>query len=311
MRISLGLVFVLEIGLNSLSLSQLNGRGREEFLKNLMNMRAVIAATWPNVARISDAKTAGLSPEILDGLQPWVRRVRAKVDAMPKLAAAPTATESVATIKTSPLKISELPVPVAPVADNHANGQDKAKEEPRNSETASAIKEELKKAGWTVIGGSWKKKSEGLYEATNARLEAAIINGTIRFAVQKSGGGRVSAFVRNNYTIEKSKTNDMGDFATGYGVCVDGKTYGIYIPWAPQDVQPTARKLKPHLEREDHLPVGSTRNEYGVTMDGLRLQIDVNGKRVRMTKYEIPEAGPFVLVVEGTVLIENPQVSGK
>jgi hypothetical protein len=178
-----------------------------------------------------------------------------------------------------------------------------------NKPTAAPVPETaaqaLSKAGWTVVSGDWKQKSAGVYEVINGKLEAKKINGGIRFALIKGGDGIVSAYVRNGYPA-KNTADKPDEFATGYGICASEKTYKLYTPRMASG----SKKLQPQLERESKLPLGSTRNEYSIMIQGKQFEMYVNSKREKLTMYELPETGSFVLEVKGTATVESPQAAG-
>ena len=196
--------------------------------------------------------------------------------------------------------------------------------------TAPEIEKELKALGWATVTGTWVKKSTGVYEATDAKLEAPKTNGVIDFMVLKGGGeGTVKATVRTD-----PKNANTGGFGggggpgggdgpsesdiTGYGTFYRGKDFKTYG-------YGERNKMKKggggggfggggsiiHLSTNTINEV-APKNHFQIKVDDNALDLFYNGSSInRIANTKFSHTGTFVLDVNGTVTLEAPRCSGQ
>jgi hypothetical protein len=120
------------------------------------------------------------------------------------------------------------------------------------------VERTLKTNGWTAITGTWKKKSEGVYEVTDGKVETPKTNGAVQVIVQKGGTGKVRVMVRDNQRDTRYTYSSSSYSSSGYGFLVEGAvakmysaigTYyfssgGIYKPYFERDIATPLPKNK-------------------------------------------------------------------
>ena len=169
------------------------------------------------------------------------------------------------------------------------------------------VERALKTNGWTTITGTWKKKSENVYEVTDGRLETSKLMGGVQVAVHK-GSGNVSAFVRNNnnqYTYYSS-SGMARPYSSGYGCTVLETECKLFTPYS---YYTSASSFRPRYEHS--VPLVGEKNVVRVTVDDTKLELYVNDKKVKSAPYKLPKEGPFIIDVEGTMVIEDPRAVGQ
>ncbi len=177
--------------------------------------------------------------------------------------------------------------------------------------TAPDVEKELKALGWATVVGTWIKKAPGVYEATDAKLEAQKINGLIDFTVVKSSSeGTVKATVRTD-------SQAPSDYAVnGYGTFVRGKDFRNFG---------YGERLRPRLAAAGGggggglAPLGTfpitesaAKNHFTVKVDDNSLEFSHNNVvNSRATNPKLSHTGSFLIDVTGTVLIEMPRCGGQ
>ncbi|MEI6233017.1 MAG: hypothetical protein WCT04_08190 [Planctomycetota bacterium] len=191
------------------------------------------------------------------------------------------------------------------------------------------VEKELKALGWATVTGVWIKKSPGVYEATDAKLEAPKTNGAIDFWVLKSGGdGTVKATVRTDANAPRK-----GGFFGGGGPGGDGPSesdvqgYGIY--YRGKDF-----KTYTYADRGgkggkggfgggqfggggvSHLgtfPISEAnpKNRFTIHIDDTQIDYICNNVPTHSSNPKMSKTGGFVLDVNGTVTLEAPRCTGK
>src|SRR5262249_48332578 len=119
-------------------------------------------------------------------------------------------------------KMPNIPKPAKPAPTQPS------KNTPTLAATAVPLEVEraLKAAGWTSITGTWKKKSDGVYEVTDGKLEATKVNGGIKLMVDQGGSGSVSVMVRN---AQKDPSKNKGVIPSMPGSMIMGTGFGVTI----------------------------------------------------------------------------------
>src|ERR1043165_197922 len=178
------------------------------------------------------------------------------------------------------------------------------------------VERELKAAGWTTITGTWVKKGPGLYETTDGKLEAPKINGIVDLWVHKGGTGSLRAAVRSDFN-ESSSSSYSGSTYTndyaGYGISMrTNKEFRLYGPSAMTYFSTTSSRYEPSFIRSELIPESNPKNHLAVQiMDGV-LELMINDKKsLRYKEDKIPQSGPFVIEVKGTMTLENPRCMGR
>jgi len=171
------------------------------------------------------------------------------------------------------------------------------------------IEAALKAAGWTTIGGSWKKTGDKIYEVTDGKLECEKLNGAIQLIVHKSpagASGRVQALVRNHHPGNYSPMGGSTNYATGFGFIVEGLTARIYCAGSTYNGSPDAA-----VDRIENLNEGSPKNLFTIVIDDGKMEYSINNVVKRKNNYPLSKSGPFRIQIDGTMTIENPQAKGQ
>ena len=185
------------------------------------------------------------------------------------------------------------------------------------------VERALKAAGWSTITGVWKKKSEGVYEVTDGKLETNKVNGALQFTV--SGPGTTTAFVRNansdpysHFTGSSSGNSSSGvgighfQWVSGYGVSVSDRECKSYSPqggfmgnneYYPGFDHTTNLAGPKHLVQ---ITVQEKENGKGTVLTAV-----VDGKKEVNCTYKLNKDGPFTIEVKGTVVLEDPKAAGQ
>jgi len=166
------------------------------------------------------------------------------------------------------------------------------------------VERALKAAGWTTITGSWKKRSEGVYEVTDGKLETPKVNGAIQVIVHKGGTGSVKAMVRNN---QEEYLSSFYSYGSGFGYIVEGAGAKMFTPSGGY----SNNKFYSNMEREDALSDAAPKNIVMVTVDEGKVEYFLNAVKKKSVNYQIAKSGPFVIHVEGSMVIESPQAKGQ
>ena len=182
--------------------------------------------------------------------------------------------------------------------------------------TAPDVEKELKALGWTIIKGAFVKKGPGIYEATDARLEAPKVNGAIDFTIVKDGSsGSLKATARSSFGSESDTTS--GSFYSysmpGFGFNYSNKSYRIYGPSmngffssssSNNTVEPTSLGNYPMPE--------TPKVHFLMTVSEGAFEFIVNEKRNQKANHnKTPKTGPFVIDIYGTVILESPRCMGQ
>ena len=168
----------------------------------------------------------------------------------------------------------------------------------------------LRAAGWTSIVGNWKQVERNVYEVTDGRIEAQKANGALNIAIRKGSTGTVSIYVR--CPKDHAPAHEGGESAPGYGFVVKGSTFSLYSPTLSEE---TSGKWYPYKERTGTMvdsfkhifTMEATTNAKGFT----RLTHYIDNKRERTCEYKITTEGVFVVLVQGTAILESPQAVGQ
>jgi hypothetical protein len=183
-------------------------------------------------------------------------------------------------------------------------------EPPAKTSVPPEVERALRAAGWTTISGTWKQVEKNVYEVTEGRLEAQKTNGAISVIVRKGFTGPISIFAR--YAAkERSSTFYFEEWGPGYGLRLKGTTFSVFAPYIgfrSGDVYPYNERTTNLVDGPKHIyTVEAVANARGFT----RLVIQVDGKREKMSDYQIATDGPFVIEIKGTATIEQPQAVGQ
>ncbi len=201
--------------------------------------------------------------------------------------------------------------------------------------TAPEVEKELKALGWTSVVGMWVKKGPGVYEATDAKLEAPKINGVIDFWVVKGGDGTVKAMVRSD---PKNASSGFGGFGGGQGGGKEGGDgpsesdmtgYGTF--YRGKDFKNYGYGERFGKGKKGGGPGGGFGGGFGIThlittsinesnaKNHFQIKIDENSLDFYYngtpTKYpaniKMSHTGNFVLDVNGTITVEAPRCTGQ
>jgi hypothetical protein len=173
------------------------------------------------------------------------------------------------------------------------------------------IERTLKAAGWTSISGTWKKKSDGVYEVTDGKLEATKVNGGIKLMVDQGGSGSVSIMVRNG---QKDLSKNKGMFGSSLGSMTMGTGFGVTIGndlsckvFVPQSfgMGDINYSFLEHTTNLANLP----KHEVLITVKDSELHMVVDGKKEKNSYAKISKDGPFTVEVKGTMTIEDPKAA--
>jgi hypothetical protein len=198
-------------------------------------------------------------------------------------------------------------------AEPPAKADPPAKAEPPAKAAAGVpleVERALRAAGWTAITGNWKQLERNVYEVTDGRLDAQKTNGAINIAIQKGGTGTVAMFVRGpNHALGALG----GETGAGYGYLLKGGMLSMYTPYLMED---TSGKYYPYKERSKPVTADAPKHVYGVEAltnpkGYTRLTYYMDGNRQKTCEYKITTEGIFVVVVQGTAILESPQAIGQ
>lgn len=180
--------------------------------------------------------------------------------------------------------------------------------------TAPEVEKELKQLGWSTVHGTWIKKGPGVYEGTDAKLEAQKINGLIDFTVVKGGGdGTVKATVRTD-------SQNPSDYAVnGYGTFFRGHDfrnfgYGERLGKARMAGVGGVSGPANSLAVLGTFPIteSAAKNHFTVKVDDNSLEFSHNNViNSRSSNPKLSHTGTFLIDVTGTVLIEMPRCGGQ
>ena len=171
------------------------------------------------------------------------------------------------------------------------------------------VERALKAAGWTTITGTWKKKSEGVYEVTDGKVEAKVVNGVMQVIVPKGGTGTVRMFCRNSnheWMGESITQRDASRYPTGFGYIIkegEAKQYAPSGGWTDME-----NNNLPDMDKSNSLT--QPKNRFTVQVVDNKLELTLNELSPRKMNAKITKEGPFVISVVGTMIIETPQVKG-
>jgi hypothetical protein len=186
-------------------------------------------------------------------------------------------------------------------------------EKPAPPQMTPDVERALKAAGWTAFTGKWVKKSEGVYEVTDGKIEANIVNGAMQVIVHKGGPGVVRAFVRayrHDWLGDPrfpSSARDASSNPSGFGYIVkdgEAKQYIATGNWWDED-----NTNAPDLDKT--IPLSLPKNMFTMIVNGDKYEASVNGGSSRKTAMKISHDGPFQVNVIGTATIEMPQAKGQ
>ncbi len=186
---------------------------------------------------------------------------------------------------------------------------DNSEEKPVVSNVPPDVERALKAAGWTTITGTWKKKSEGVYEVTDGKCEAKIVNGVMQLTVPKGGSGTIRMFCRNannEFVSDMMSQRESSHYATGFGYIIKGDEAKQYAPtggWTDGE-----NNNMPDVDKT--IPLALPKNRFTVMVTDNKLELTVNDSSPRKTNARITHDGPFTIQVVGTMTIEMPQTKG-
>ena len=174
------------------------------------------------------------------------------------------------------------------------------------------IERALKAGGWTSITGTWKKKSDGVYEVTDGKIEAQIVNGAMQLIVQKGGTGTVRMFCRasaHSFMDEPGmvSSKDATRWPSGFGYIIKDGEAKRYIPtgnWTDGE-----NNNLPDLDKTINLGA-APKNMFTVSVTDNKLDVSENGANPRHSTMRITHDGPFTISIIGTMTIETPQAKG-
>jgi len=169
------------------------------------------------------------------------------------------------------------------------------------------VERTLKTAGWTVITGTWKKKSDNVYEVTDGKLETPKTNGALQVILHKGGTGNIRIMVRNNQGRSSYYYSSSSYYANGYGLAVEGATARMYS--ASGGYSSSGGVYRSYYERD--VPLPAPKNKILIQINEGKLQIFVNDQRVHNSNYTLSKEGPFAIEIDGTWTIESPQAMGQ
>jgi tetratricopeptide (TPR) repeat protein len=175
------------------------------------------------------------------------------------------------------------------------------------------VERALKNGGWQTVTGTWKKLAENVYEVTDGKLESAFSDGVMQVLVHNKPDmkGTVRVYVRADQ--RSSVSSSGGGFTSfsssstrnGYGVVVENGSASPLIPYSM-----LSGRFVPYEDRAQKLD-SPVKNMIQVQVMGNALEYSMNGRRIHKSNYNISNEGPFSLRIEGTQIIEMPQVKGK
>jgi tetratricopeptide (TPR) repeat protein len=187
---------------------------------------------------------------------------------------------------------------------------------PRPSPTSGGggeAEQALRAAGWATIKGSWRLLGRGLYEVTDGRLEAPALLGTATVSVLGGGAATVALFARyKGGQVSKDLNWPQNDrrYAPGYGMTLAGTSLNLYNPTGCY----ITGGLVAHYDQTLKLPE-APKHDLCIQLTQAKsvqhCEMFANGSRVKMWNYQLPQQGPFVIMVRGTARIELPQVIGQ
>ncbi len=257
-----------------------------------------------------------------------VEEYAADLDSIVKRANEP-ATRDVAMARVHDMDlISVLPAEKVPKFYASVAAEKEAREK---KQTTPEVERELRALGWTTVKGLFIKKGNGIYESTEGRLEANRQNGRIEFTLHKhDGGGSVYATARSEFGSnnnsgeeggdkgrgrDRNNRDRFGDFfrrprdmsVEGYGIVAsmkEVKSYGI-------DEANRFGSKDPYLLGTKQLPEAPKHMFVVAAMENnIDLYAD-NAREAKVSSGKVSQKGPFVLDVNGTVVIEAPRFTAQ
>jgi tetratricopeptide (TPR) repeat protein len=207
----------------------------------------------------------------------------------------------------------------------NSNGEMSMSTKPVNS-VPPDVERDLKAAGWTTITGTWVKKSSGVYEVTNGKLESQKTNGGVDVWVHKitASNSSVRAAVHNDYnnsssdSVSSSSSGSSSGYYysssdyNGYGTVIRAKEFRLYGPGGYSGFSTSSRYEPSHI-RSENMVEGQAKTHVTSTIMDDTLELSVNEKKsFRFKDAKMPKsASPFVIEVRGTATIENPRCAGQ
>ena len=192
--------------------------------------------------------------------------------------------------------------------------------------TAPEVEKELKSLGWATVTGTWVKKSTGVYEATDAKLESPKTNGLIDFMIVKNGGeGTVKATVRTD-TKNAAERGAGGGGGLGEGAGFENEMLGYGTFYRGKDYRNFGfgeRKLRRMgvggggagtITPVGTFPINETfsKSRFTVKVEDNSIELSYNNVvTTRSSSPKLNHTGTFVLDVNGTVTIEAPRCTGQ
>lgn len=250
-----------------------------------------------------------------------VEEYAADLDAVVKRANEPT-TRDVASTRVHDMDlVSLLPADKVPKFYSSAAAEKEARD---TKKTSPEVERELKGLGWTKVTGLFIKKGAGIYESTEGRLETDRQNGRIEFILHKSeGSGTVNATARSEFGEgnKPDQPNNRGrgrnnfDFmrrprdtsVEGYGIIAsmhEVKSYGIDEANRFAGKDPFLLGTKALADAPKHaFMITASENTMEFYAD--------NQREAKVSSGKVSQKGPFVLDVNGTVVIEAPRFTGQ
>lgn len=186
----------------------------------------------------------------------------------------------------------------------------------KSGTTAPDVEKELKALGWTIVKGAFVKKGPGIYEATDARLEAPKINGAIDFTIVKEGStGSLKATARSSFGTENDTTSGYyySYSMPGFGFNYSNKSYRIYGPSMNGFFSSSVNNNTVEPTSLGNYPMPETpKVHFLMTVSEGAFEFIVNEKRNQKANHnKTPKTGPFVIDIYGTVILESPRCMGQ
>ncbi len=222
--------------------------------------------------------------------------------------------------KSTPPPTTRKPEPKRPSRDPWGRRRSRSEPEdevakPAANSVPPAIERALKSAGWSTISGTWKKTSptSKVYEVTDGKLVAQKKQGAVSVIVHAGSKGKVSVLVRAKKRLSFTtdfygRTRSSSESMSGFGFTVSSSSAAVYTPINSYGSDGTG--YVPYKEFDQNLPA-FPKNIFMVSIVNNKLEMYLNQKKLRSSKYPLDDDGDFVIEISGTRKIELPQAGGR